>query len=416
MYPNILTLKSKVVWPLVIYASIFAVTTILVTIQVEGNVLFGVTLLSTLLCGLCGATLSAGLFGLGALLPPSYTGNLMTGQALAGLLVSLSSLLTTLASHDDTCVIVDDVVEYYGGKTECKHKISYSALFYFIIATFVLISCIQCFLVMFRLKFTQYYILRAEESKTKNGKIDNLNDPLLLDEEISSLHLSTSKDHIINAMHNSELNGRKKIDSLNTLLVNDISISRMGEDSETFSETLWRVFKMIKIPAFSVFYVFVVSISIFPSLFVRVLSERQCTGQGRFYNDLFVPFLFVLFNLMDFTGRIVANNFKCYFSAQNIWIPSVMRTAFIPLMLLCNLSSSQLEVVFPSDFFPIFFMILFGFSNGYCASYSMMYGPSIVSTSDQSLAGTIMIFSLTMGLFFGASFSFLITYVSTGTF
>jgi hypothetical protein len=82
-----------------LYAAIFSITTMMVLYtQINRTVLFWITLFGTCLCGFCGAVLSGGLFGLAACLPPQYTAALMSGQGLAGFVVSLCSILTTLAS------------------------------------------------------------------------------------------------------------------------------------------------------------------------------------------------------------------------------------------------------------------------------------------------------------------------------
>lgn len=94
VYQDSISLRNKIIWPLLCYACIFAVTTILVIIQdIQHTLLFIVTLLSALMCGICGSILSSGIFGLGAMFPPAYTAALMNGQGLAGLFVSGMLLL-----------------------------------------------------------------------------------------------------------------------------------------------------------------------------------------------------------------------------------------------------------------------------------------------------------------------------------
>jgi equilibrative nucleoside transporter 1/2/3 len=148
-FQNSLSLRSKIVYPLAMYSISFLVTTILVTIKTEPTLLFGVTLFQTALCGICGAILSGGLFGLGAMFPPAYTGALMSGQGLAGLIVSVASLLTQLASNP-----IDDCSD--SNDAEClDFSLDFSALAYFIIATVILGCCGVAFVVLLNLEFTQ---------------------------------------------------------------------------------------------------------------------------------------------------------------------------------------------------------------------------------------------------------------------
>jgi solute carrier family 29 (equilibrative nucleoside transporter), member 1/2/3 len=80
-------------------------------------------------------------------------------------------------------------------------------------------------------------------------------------------------------------------------------------------------------------------------------------------------------------------------------------------------ADGTLPLVFRSDFYPIFFMIAFAFSNGYVASASMILGASVAERhlppEDASLAGTLMIFCLTLGLCLGAVASFATAYISS---
>jgi equilibrative nucleoside transporter 1/2/3 len=148
-YQNSLSLRSKIIYPLVMYSVSFLVTTILVTFKADAVLLFGVTLFQTALCGVCGAVLSGGLFGLGATFPPAYTGALMSGQGLAGLIVSVANVLTLLASSP-----VDDCKD--DTNAECiEFSVDFSALAYFIIATVILGFCGVAFLVLQNLDYTK---------------------------------------------------------------------------------------------------------------------------------------------------------------------------------------------------------------------------------------------------------------------
>lgn len=59
-------------------------------------------------------------------------------------------------------------------------------------------------------------------------------------------------------------------------------------------------------------------------------------------------------------------------------------------------------------------MVIFALSNGYVASASMIMGPTLTSLNDSSLAGTIMAFSLTLGLLLGTCISFLVVFIARG--
>jgi len=151
-YGNMMTLRTRIIYPLFWYSAIFLMTTgfVLDTVM-DPELLFYLTLLSTIVCGVSGAILSGGLFGLAAVMPPVYTGAVMNGQGLAGLTVSLASIGTILASDPvDTCDTGDtEAVDV------CDYKVDWSAFAYFSIATFALLTCVAVFEVLCSLPFTQ---------------------------------------------------------------------------------------------------------------------------------------------------------------------------------------------------------------------------------------------------------------------
>jgi hypothetical protein len=85
--------------------------------------------------------------------PPAYTGALMNGQGLAGLVVSLSDIITLLFSDGSKFC---DLVEEDNETVTCQSfEVNYSAFAYFLLATVVLASCILLFFVLRNLSITQ---------------------------------------------------------------------------------------------------------------------------------------------------------------------------------------------------------------------------------------------------------------------
>ena len=152
VYQERFTLQQRIVIPLLLYSLVFAVTTCLVAVEnIDPSLLFGLTLISACMCGLFGAALSGGLFSLAAMLPPAYTGAIMSGQGLAGLTVAVSALLTSLA----TPAVDDCNDDSQDDGEECTQSISYSALAYFMIATFILLTCSMAYFYLKKMSFTK---------------------------------------------------------------------------------------------------------------------------------------------------------------------------------------------------------------------------------------------------------------------
>lgn len=201
-----------------------------------------------------------------------------------------------------------------------------------------------------------------------------------------------------------------------TALITDAVPSDNGRlETEISWHRITKIFNEIRSPALSVTFVFTVTISIFPSLFVIIESTRKCDSNTRFYNDLFVPFMFFMFNFFDWLGRIFAGSRKLIVNGTNVWKYSLSRIIFYPLFLLCNIEGSELGRIFRSDVLVMFFIMFFSISNGYLASACMMIGPTMTSEADSPLAGTIMAFCLTLGLLLGSCLSFIVVLIARGS-
>ena len=334
-------------------------TALLVLVDgISADFLFYYTLFSLAIVGVCTALMSGGVFGLAGMFPPNCTQALMSGQGLAGLIVSLTSILTTLgASADDGCSAGDD-----DASENCKaYSTDWAAFSYFTIACIVLLGCIGGYIILDRLPITQYY--RAKAASTDTDATEEMDAPLL------------------------------------------------DSDAEVEGESgrVGRVIKTLSTPAFSVFFVFNVTLALFPTITSKIESTQKCETSNRFFNDLFVPFGFLLFNGFDFLGRSLAGLFPIENKnhlKRLLSLGCIARVIFFPLFLLCNVSGTRLAIVFDDDFLPMLFMFFFALSNGYISSLCMMLGPQLVSPEDQELAGNVMIFFLSAGLMAGSAFSF----------
>jgi solute carrier family 29 (equilibrative nucleoside transporter), member 1/2/3 len=382
-YQDKLPLKFRILGPLTLNTSVFVLTTVLVTLSVSPYLLFGITLLSCCVVGSSNALLSGGIFGLAGSFPPQYTGAVMSGQGLAGLVVAVASLVTTWAGNPVDVCTDDDANDDDG---DCENYVDYSALSFFAISCIVMGTCVFSFLALLALPFTHYHQNKTLEDMRRGPSIDP--------------------------------DGRASAAAETEALLDDLLDSSGPEHIayEVTPERVWRIFKTIRPAAFGAYFTFAITLSLFPSITVLIQSSQQCSSNAtRFNNDLFIPFFFLLFNLFDFCGRIFAGINQLGFTPNTVGIAVVCRIIFIPLFLFCNISGSQLPVLFHSDAFPIIIMILFAFSNGYFSTLSMMFGPTMVSSRHANLAGTIMIFCLTVGLMSGSALSFLMLVISQGS-
>eukprot|EP01136_Pigoraptor_vietnamica_P040339 Opistho-1_new@1037 len=182
------------------------------------------------------------------------------------------------------------------------------------------------------------------------------------------------------------------------------SINKDIARSFSFAET----FVKIRGLAVAVGYNFFITLALFPGITSSVESSNN------FSSRLFVPiYNFLGFNIGDYIGRHAAGMFQRP-GPKTLWIPIAIRTVFVPLFMFCNVKDSRFPTPFHHDAWPVIFMIIFAITNGYYGSLAMMYGPAQVSQHEKEVAGTMMVFGLTLGLGLGSISSFGVKAILTG--
>lgn len=192
-----------------------------------------------------------------------------------------------------------------------------------------------------------------------------------------------------------------------------------GSKLEDTNASIGQVVRKVRPLALAVGFIFFITLALFPATISMIRSVHNPLGignpaAGRKFGDLFLPLLFLIYNAGDFIGRITAGYLQL--PANRLCFPILLRIAFIPLFLMCNLQSRSRQLSYlshkipflfsTSDAWPITIMSLFALSNGYLSALCMMYGPSFVQPRDRETAGTVMILFLQSGLFLGSLFSF----------
>ena len=151
--------------------------------------------------------------------------------------------------------------------------------------------------------------------------------------------------------------------------------------------------------------------SVFPSITTSILPINP-----NIHPLLFSSIHFLVFNIGDLLGR-----YMCSFPQLLVWsekrllILSLLRSAFIPLFLMCNVqlpSNSGSTPIINSDVLYMFILLIFGASNGYLGSMCMISAPSLEHNprlggqEDVDIVAVITNFSLVGGLFIGSAASF----------
>jgi MFS family permease len=229
---------------------------------------------------------------------------------------------------------------------------------------------------------------------------------------------NTTNDNNVN--HNNNTNQTRANTATNAIMKHIPSkLNKPNNNSDAdfkgYKEILSILYE-IRSPAYSVFITFGGTLFVFPSLMVLIESTSSFNSK---YNAIFISILFTFYNLFDYLGRLTApiieKKSRDYITPNNIWIYANIRLILPLLLCFSNIPNNQLIILFPNDIATYVILLLIGYSNGFLANLSMMYGPLQVNKEeDSSIAGTIMIFCLSLGLLFGSLISFLVLFIVAG--
>lgn len=162
----------------------------------------------------------------------------------------------------------------------------------------------------------------------------------------------------------------------------------------------------------SVFYVFCISIMVFPAVSSGIQSVEK--GDSPWTTTYFVPLTsFLVYNIADFCGRQATASLQVPGPTSRVLPVLVLcRSILVPLLMFCNYQPRvHLHTVFfTHDMYPVIFNCLLGLSNGYLGTLPMIYGPKVVPRELAEATGVVMSFFLTLGLAVGSAFSVLIVH------
>lgn len=172
----------------------------------------------------------------------------------------------------------------------------------------------------------------------------------------------------------------------------------------------WMVFKKIWVQAASVWFVFFVTLTVFPGLWANV-KRINFPIDDKFWAPIFC---FLSFNVFAVLGNLTSEFIRLP-GHKWVWIPVAIRGLLIPFFLFCNFKPDErtFDVLIENDYIFIVGGILVGYTSGYYSSLCMMYGPKLVEQQYAGTAGMIMAFFLVLGIGTGVNFSLLLGTVFT---
>ncbi|KAK2865762.1 hypothetical protein Q7C36_001818 [Tachysurus vachellii] len=358
LYPRI-SERIRIAGSLVFILILFILTAILVKVRLEQDHFFSITMATIWFINSFGAVLQGSLFGLVGLLPQKYSAAFMSGQSLAGTFAALAMLFAIASETDEET----------------------AALGYFITPCVGTLVTLFSYVLLPKLKSSPNEQFRGDRGKEK------------LPERILGKILERKQ-----TPKSPECDGAKQ-----AFVCVDTEHAKQAKGS------VLEVFKKIWVMAFCVTFVFTVTLSVFPAVTVDVKTVYP--GKWERY---FIPVCcFLLFNLMDLTGRSVTSWVQWPSKESRLFpILVVSRVIFIPLLMFCNVQGrSFLPVFFTNDWMFVIIMLLFSLSSGYFVCLSMTYAPQLAGPQDGETAGALMTFFLALGLSLGAALSFLLRFI-----
>lgn len=405
----------KIRGSLLLYAAVFLLSAILTRIdEIPGSLMFCINLGLVVICGASTAYLQSGVFGLASLFPSIYVQAVMSGQGLAGAAVSLSQIITLMIRPDTPGEPNDP-------QQDDRH-IYLSAFLYFLFALIVIVFCLAGSFVLQSFPFYQYHVQKYQQEE----------EPVNEKEEDDDLFDSPATNEMtLNTIENT-------LDSILT------------SDQEPMSK--WQVMYCIRSYLISIFAIFFVTLSLFPSIVTLIESSFVATTptllpEESTYTRLFVPTVFLLFALGDWFGKSLpgfpalplpkkpfgtkedgSRRYWHFGDIQHAWVIlvlSLLRIGFIPLFMICHVvlrepstlepRPSHVPYLIRSDLLYLVIVLVFAVSNGWLGSLAMMKAPRLLTRGkDKEQAGTYMVLVLTFGLFAGSLMGFVLRMISCG--
>ncbi|NXC33900.1 S29A3 protein, partial [Campylorhamphus procurvoides] len=338
----------RILSSLFVMLAVFLVITVLVKVDTSAwtTLFFALTVACVAVVSSASTIFSSSIFGLSSCFPMRNLQALVSGQAMGGTISAVASVIDLAAAADVTD----------------------SALAYFLTADIFIVVCIMVYLLLPRLEYSRYYLSSQKESPSLGTMPPN-----------SSVEDKAEPGGTTNSSFLTKTPG---IPPLRPIL------------------------QKTALLGFCLFYVFFISIIIFPSLSSNIESVSKSSG-SLWSTKYFVPLTsFLLYNFADWCGRQVTAWIQVPGPKSKL-LPTLvlLRTIFLPLFILSNYQPRAhiQTVVFNQDIYPVVFTVLLGLSNGYLGTLVMVYGPKIVPKELAEAAGVVMTFYLMLGLAVGSA-------------
>lgn len=309
-----------------------------------------------------------------------YANAMMVGQAVAGVLPAIALILSILLVGETKT-------------TEKPVEKDYGVFLYYITASLVAVTSIGLLWLVTERKESGYQSLDLDEGLGPD------------------LHIEVVLDLLVQDLHTGLDTGLAPLGPM------DLAGPEPSPGKVPFS-TLWAKLKLIVL---SIFLTFSITL-IFPVFASTVESVHPHSQFKLLQKEIFIPFIYLIWNLGDLLGRIWCGmpNSKLLIRSPRVLIAyALARLVFIPLFFTCNIGGASSgsspaqngasAALIPSDLWYVSLQLLFGLSNGQlCTSCFMIVGDFCDTDEEKEAAGGFTAVFLSIGLAVGSVLSYLL--------
>ncbi|KAF7272272.1 hypothetical protein GWI33_014931 [Rhynchophorus ferrugineus] len=173
-------------------------------------------------------------------------------------------------------------------------------------------------------------------------------------------------------------------------------MANVAQPRGKFLVRLWKKvknpFKKTKIYMISLTVVFGTTAIVYPGLMSLVASQRSDGhSSNKWVEFYFIPVItFLVANVCDLLGRYLATKIRKPSQEWVLFTIAILRIAFIPLLMYCNVQPRLHTPVLFSDLHYIIFTIIFMFSNGYLINLCVVIVPTRAQDREEKSLITVM--------------------------
>lgn len=173
-------------------------------------------------------------------------------------------------------------------------------------------------------------------------------------------------------------------------MVDEDQVANITSSQQMFKANLWPVVKKVYPMLLCTFFIFFVTLFIFPGVFFNAVS----------FDGWSMTMIVLLFNVGDFASRIILMFRALRPSPIVVVVGTLGRLLVIPLLVLC------VRDIITGVWMPYILILIHGLTNGYFGAMSMIHcprTPALSTAGERSLAAVLSGVFLMLGLCIGSN-------------